>query len=133
MRSRRGLLPHDGHTSDPRAVFGEQDDWNSPHVAVISESLARQRWPNQDPIGQTIEFGNMDDNRNRSPSLASLAIFERAAWVFRRVLSYHLRRLPPARTERQLRAHRRNAQPPPSGEIVSTARAFSTASSVMLL
>ncbi len=31
-----------------------------PHVAVISESLARKRWPNEDPIGRTIEFGNMD-------------------------------------------------------------------------
>jgi putative ABC transport system permease protein len=41
-------------------MFGEQDAWNSPHAAVISEALARQRWPNQDPIGQTIEFGNMD-------------------------------------------------------------------------
>jgi predicted permease len=41
-------------------IFGQQDDWNSPHVAVISESLARRRWPNQDPIGETIEFGNMD-------------------------------------------------------------------------
>jgi ABC-type antimicrobial peptide transport system permease subunit len=27
---------------------------------VISESLARDRWPKQDPIGRTIEFGNMD-------------------------------------------------------------------------
>lgn len=43
-------------------MFGEQDDWNSLHVAMISESLARQRWPNQDPIGQVIEFGNMDGN-----------------------------------------------------------------------
>ena len=43
-------------------MFGEQDDWSSPHVAVISEFLARQRWPNQDPIGQVIEFGNMDGN-----------------------------------------------------------------------
>jgi len=43
-------------------MFGEQDDWNSPHVAVISETLARQRWPNQDPIGQVIDFGNMDGN-----------------------------------------------------------------------
>jgi predicted permease len=43
-------------------MFGDQDDWQSPHVAVISESLARQRWPNQDPIGQVIEFGNMDGN-----------------------------------------------------------------------
>jgi putative ABC transport system permease protein len=43
-------------------MFGEQDSLNSPHVAVISESLARKRWPNQDPIGQVIEFGNMDGN-----------------------------------------------------------------------
>jgi predicted permease len=43
-------------------MFGEQDNWNSQHVAVISQSLARQRWPNQDPIGQVIEFGNMDGN-----------------------------------------------------------------------
>jgi predicted permease len=41
-------------------MFSEQDNWNSPHVAVISQSLARQHWPNQDPIGQVIEFGNMD-------------------------------------------------------------------------
>lgn len=27
---------------------------------MISDSLARQRWPGQDPIGHTIEFGNMD-------------------------------------------------------------------------
>jgi predicted permease len=43
-------------------IFGNQDDWNSLNVAVISESLARQRWPNQDVIGQVIEFGNMDGN-----------------------------------------------------------------------
>src|SRR4029077_9605417 len=43
-------------------TFGEQDNWSSPHVAVISEFLARQRWPNEDPIGQVIEFGNMDGN-----------------------------------------------------------------------
>jgi putative ABC transport system permease protein len=41
-------------------IFDERDGTNSPHVAVISESLARDRWPNQDPIGHTIEFGNMD-------------------------------------------------------------------------
>jgi putative ABC transport system permease protein len=43
-------------------IFGDQDDLNSPNVAVISESLARQRWPNQDPVGQLIDFGNMDGN-----------------------------------------------------------------------
>ncbi len=41
-------------------IFDERDGANSPHVAVISESLARDRWPNQDPIGHTIESGNMD-------------------------------------------------------------------------
>ena len=41
-------------------IFDERDGPNAPHVAVISESLARDRWPNQDPIGHTIEFGNMD-------------------------------------------------------------------------
>jgi MacB-like periplasmic core domain len=41
-------------------IFDERDGANAPHVAVISESLARERWPNQDPLGHTIEFGNMD-------------------------------------------------------------------------
>jgi len=41
-------------------IFDERDGANPSHVAVISESLARDRWPNQDPIGHTIEFGNMD-------------------------------------------------------------------------
>jgi putative ABC transport system permease protein len=41
-------------------MFDDRDGPDSPHVAVISESLARQQWPNQDPIGHTIEFGNMD-------------------------------------------------------------------------
>jgi predicted lysophospholipase L1 biosynthesis ABC-type transport system permease subunit len=27
---------------------------------VISESLAKKRWPNEDPIGKVIQFGNMD-------------------------------------------------------------------------
>ena len=41
-------------------IFDERDGASSPHVALISASLARNRWPNQDPIGRTIEFGNMD-------------------------------------------------------------------------
>ena len=40
--------------------FDQHDDFSSPHAAVITESLARLRWPHQDPIGQTIQFGNMD-------------------------------------------------------------------------
>jgi putative ABC transport system permease protein len=41
-------------------MFDERDGPDSPHVAVISTSLARERWHGQDPIGHTIEFGNMD-------------------------------------------------------------------------
>jgi putative ABC transport system permease protein len=41
-------------------VFDPRDDADAPHVAVITQALARDRWPNQDPIGRTIEFGNMD-------------------------------------------------------------------------
>lgn len=30
------------------------------HVAVVSKSLVNTKWPNQDPIGRLIQFGNMD-------------------------------------------------------------------------
>jgi hypothetical protein len=41
-------------------MFNDGDGPSAPHVALISEAVARQKWPGQDPIGQTIEFGNMD-------------------------------------------------------------------------
>ena len=41
-------------------MFDQRDAGDAPHVALISESLAHDRWPHQDPIGHTIEFGNMD-------------------------------------------------------------------------
>ena len=41
-------------------VLDERDGRNAPHAAVINESLARSTWPGEDPIGRTIEFGNMD-------------------------------------------------------------------------
>ena len=40
--------------------FDQSDLPNGQHAAVISRSLARKYWPNEDPIGQTIQFGNMD-------------------------------------------------------------------------
>ena len=43
-------------------IFDERDGPDSPHVAVITAALARQRWAARDPIGQTIEFGNIDGN-----------------------------------------------------------------------
>ena len=41
-------------------LFESQDGFDSPHVALISQSLARRRWPGEDPIGRILEFGNMD-------------------------------------------------------------------------
>lgn len=41
-------------------LFDDRDTMDAPHVALISQSLAREKWPNEDPIGRTIEFGNMD-------------------------------------------------------------------------
>lgn len=36
--------------------FTEHDDDKSPEVAIINDTLARHRWPGQDPIGQHISF-----------------------------------------------------------------------------
>lgn len=41
-------------------LFDERDHPGAPHVAVISESLARARWPNEDPIGKLVQYANMD-------------------------------------------------------------------------
>ncbi|MGH9904551.1 MAG: FtsX-like permease family protein, partial [Pyrinomonadaceae bacterium] len=41
-------------------TFDPGDLPNGPHAAVISQALAQKYWPNEDPIGQRIQFGNMD-------------------------------------------------------------------------
>jgi putative ABC transport system permease protein len=41
-------------------TFDRSDQPSSPHAAVLSESMAKKYWPNQNPIGQVIQFGNMD-------------------------------------------------------------------------
>ena len=41
-------------------LFDDRDTIDAPHVALISQSLAREKWPKQDPLGRSIEFGNMD-------------------------------------------------------------------------
>ena len=41
-------------------LFEERDRLDAPHVALISESLAREKWPHGEALGRTIEFGNMD-------------------------------------------------------------------------
>jgi putative ABC transport system permease protein len=41
-------------------IFDRSDQPNSPHAALISQSMAGKYWPNENPIGQAIQFGNMD-------------------------------------------------------------------------
>jgi putative ABC transport system permease protein len=41
-------------------LFDDRDTADAPHVALISQSLAAEKWPNQNPLGRNIEFGNMD-------------------------------------------------------------------------
>ena len=41
-------------------LFQESDGADSPHVALINQTLARLTWPNEDPIGRQLQFGGMD-------------------------------------------------------------------------
>jgi putative ABC transport system permease protein len=41
-------------------LFDARDTMTAPHVALISESLAQEKWPHEDPLGHQLEFGNMD-------------------------------------------------------------------------
>jgi putative ABC transport system permease protein len=40
--------------------FQESDGPDARHAALISETFARRFWPNEDPLGRQIQFGNMD-------------------------------------------------------------------------
>jgi predicted permease len=41
-------------------LFDARDVADAPHVALISESLARARWTGQNPIGAHVQFGGID-------------------------------------------------------------------------
>ena len=41
-------------------LLADSDGPNTQQVALISEALARQYWPNEDPLGKHIQYGNMD-------------------------------------------------------------------------
>jgi predicted permease len=44
--------------------FDERDGVNAPHVAIINQALAARYFPDQNPLGQRIQFGNMDGDRH---------------------------------------------------------------------
>ena len=41
-------------------LFDDRDAIDAPHVAVISQALADARWPDINPVGALLQFGNMD-------------------------------------------------------------------------
>jgi putative ABC transport system permease protein len=41
-------------------LFDDRDGFDAPQVALVSDSLAKERWPRGDALGHTIEFGNID-------------------------------------------------------------------------
>jgi predicted permease len=41
-------------------TFNSGDTRDAQHVAVVSASLAKSKWPNESPIGKIIQYGNMD-------------------------------------------------------------------------
>jgi putative ABC transport system permease protein len=55
-----GYFPALGIPLKQGRFFNANDTMDAPHAALISESLARQVWPGRSPLGETIEFGNMD-------------------------------------------------------------------------
>jgi predicted permease len=41
-------------------LFNEQDTADKPPVVLVDEFMAQQLWPNQDPLGKRISFGDLD-------------------------------------------------------------------------
>ena len=42
-------------------LFNDEDTTTSPKVIIVDEYMARQLWPNQDPIGKRIHFGGVTE------------------------------------------------------------------------
>ncbi len=40
-------------------LFNDQDTADSPHVILVDEFMAQQLWPNQDPLGKRVSFGDL--------------------------------------------------------------------------
>ncbi len=51
-----------GRGFEPTDAPHDAKDPYTPDAALISASLAKAKWPNENPIGKLIEYGNMDGN-----------------------------------------------------------------------
>src|SRR5882724_7323238 len=44
-------------------LLDESDGPDTQHIAVISENLARQYWPHEEPLGKHLQYSNMDGDK----------------------------------------------------------------------
>jgi putative ABC transport system permease protein len=47
-----------------RAFHNRDGQQDSPQVVIINDALAQRHWPNQDPIGQRIKYGDFDSSHS---------------------------------------------------------------------
>ena len=47
--------------------FNERDDATSPRVAIISETLQRRAWPNENPLGKRFNMGDLIEGSDSKP------------------------------------------------------------------
>jgi putative ABC transport system permease protein len=58
--SSAGFFPAMGIALIRGRLFQDSDGPDAPHVCVISQTMARRFWPNEDPLGRQLQYGNMD-------------------------------------------------------------------------
>ncbi|MGH9755408.1 MAG: FtsX-like permease family protein [Blastocatellia bacterium] len=54
--------------------FNERDDAASPRVAIISETLQRRAWPNENPIGKRFSMGDSIDGSGYMPMFEVIGV-----------------------------------------------------------
>ena len=62
---RRATSKRSASRCSPAATFTDQDRADAPRVVVINETLAKQGWPGQDPIGRRMRGGGDNVPRRR--------------------------------------------------------------------
>jgi predicted permease len=57
-------------------TFTERDDQNAAYVAIVSEAMAKEYWPNQDPIGHHLRLGSEASHSIEVVGIAKNARFQ---------------------------------------------------------